>query len=430
MATTGQQAGFAASRGLNWADPSDPNFGKAGYTGQSDYDAYNQQYGTTPSTGTAPDPSAAPTKVTPSTGSGIPDAAAPSTGYDTATHAPVGNIGGPIATGPVTHAPVGQPTTATGPVTNPPVGGSPASTSPAPAAGGTASDGTPLAAGWQADPSMPGWVMNPTTGQRLPTNNGYYQSLLTPAAGTSPATPAPPAPTTTPAAPTTGPGTAGTTGGATTQDLTNTYTDTLNKLLQTDSSAPSMSDSTLAAQQNAFDVQNQRGLDQSRAAMAEQLAAEGLAPTTGGSSGAFDSGLANLTQQAGEASAGNAAQLMGTELQSRRNQLQALAATAGSSLTADQQQAIEEELGKLDAQIQQQAVTQQGKLGQGSLDLQQLLGQGSLNLQQLLGEGGLNLGLLQLLTNNQNYNSGLATNLGEFNANMNQQALLQALGLS
>jgi hypothetical protein len=41
MATSAQQATYAAQKGKNWAAPGEAGFGQAGYTDQADYDAYS-----------------------------------------------------------------------------------------------------------------------------------------------------------------------------------------------------------------------------------------------------------------------------------------------------------------------------------------------------------------------------------------------------
>lgn len=74
MATSAQQATFAAQNGVNWADPTDPNFGKAGYINQNQYNQYQSQYGGAPApsaTGLSGNGVNAPFAAPPATAPGV-----------------------------------------------------------------------------------------------------------------------------------------------------------------------------------------------------------------------------------------------------------------------------------------------------------------------------------------------------------------------
>ena len=104
----------------------------------------------------------------------------------------------------------------------------------------------------------------------------------------------------------------------------------------------------------AYDTQQQRGADRMRNAIAERMAASGQA-----NSGAMDSQLLAAEQQAGEASASFAGELGVRALEQQRDELmQALQIGAGL-MTEEQRLAITEKLGLINANLQQQSVTNQ-----------------------------------------------------------------------
>lgn len=75
-------------------------------------------------------------------------------------------------------------------------------------------------------------------------------------------------------------------------------------------------DPALSAQSNAIRLENQRAAERSRSALAERAAGQGLS-----SSGALDTGILGIEQQRGEANAQGIGQLLGQEMQGRRNAL-------------------------------------------------------------------------------------------------------------
>lgn len=154
----------------------------------------------------------------------------------------------------------------------------------------------------------------------------------------------------------------------------------------------------------------QRGLEAQRATLAEQAAGQGL------DRNAFATQLLGAQQQ----SAGRQGQFAGAATmqlaQQRAQDLTSALSMAGTALSDADRQRLQTELAQLQAQISRESLAGQMQLGQGDL-----------SLRQNLGEGQLNLGLLSALLNNQQFGQNLGANLGMFNANLNQQALLNSL---
>lgn len=178
--------------------------------------------------------------------------------------------------------------------------------------------------------------------------------------------------------------------------------------------APSESDPAISGAITANKNTEQRGMEKTRALLAERAASQGLdqnAMTT------------QLTGAQGE-SAGRQAAFAGNavmqQAQQQAQQLSAALALGGSMLSQQDQLAMQDKLAQLNAQIQRESIGQQGALGQGDL-----------SLRRDLGQGNLNLGLLSTLLNNQQFGQGLSADLGKFNASANSSnlsSLLAALG--
>lgn len=164
-------------------------------------------------------------------------------------------------------------------------------------------------------------------------------------------------------------GTAATQNGQRNTDLYNTLMQRANESL-----AVSPNDPTIRAQTDAYSAQQDRGARNTLADLAEKAGPN--ANLTG------QTRLAN--EQAAQNTGAFQAQLMGNELQARRNDIaQALNGMQGM-LTADEQAQLERELGVMDNAIKQQSLTLQGQsLNQ---DWQKAL----LNNQQFLDQLGLN----------------------------------------
>ncbi len=154
---------------------------------------------------------------------------------------------------------------------------------------------------------------------------------------------------------------------------------------------------------NAYGQQQSRVTDDERAALQERLAQQGLT-----SSGASDTGTAQIYEQAATDRAGFASKLAISQMQARQQQLmQALQLGAGV-LTDDQKNMLTKELGDIDAALRGRAI-----------DVQSSLGQGSLSNQLTLGQGQLSLGLLEALLGNQQANNTLGFNIGAYTQNQN-----------
>lgn len=132
--------------------------------------------------------------------------------------------------------------------------------------------------------------------------------------------------------------------------------------------------------------------------------------------------------QAGQATGQFQSQLIGREIQSRRDEIQQALTQLGGQLTSDQQLALQKELGYLDDATRRYGLTNDYTLGQGQLALGQgrlgldtglgygnlALGQGRLGLDTTLGLGNLALGQGRL---------GLDTTLGLGNLDINRNRL-------
>jgi hypothetical protein len=104
----------------------------------------------------------------------------------------------------------------------------------------------------------------------------------------------------------------------------------------------------------AYDAQQQRGTDRTRNAIAERMAASGQA-----NSGAMDAQIGAAEQAAGEASASFSGELGVRALEQQRQEImQALQLGAGL-MTDEQRLALTEKLGLINANLQQQGITNQ-----------------------------------------------------------------------
>ncbi len=159
-------------------------------------------------------------------------------------------------------------------------------------------------------------------------------------------------------------------------------------------------------------LSEQRGAERARQTLAEQAAASGTS-----NSGGFNTQALGIEQdRAGREGqfAGNAMMQLG---QQRSNDISNALAMASGLLSDQERFGLQRELADLDAQLRREG-----------LGVQQQLGQGDLALRGELGRGGLNLGLLQQMLGNQQFGQNLGAQLGMFNANLNQSALLNLLG--
>ena len=140
------------------------------------------------------------------------------------------------------------------------------------------------------------------------------------------------------------------------------------QLLSEAGQSPSIDDPFLRNQQQGFDRSLDRQLEKFQIEQAERLNAQGL-----GSSGAADVGLEGFQQQQGEASANNAATLVGNELTRRRQELVQGLALAGQIGDADLTRALELELSNIDSELQTNRLNLQSNLGFAGMDLQEYI---------------------------------------------------------
>lgn len=134
----------------------------------------------------------------------------------------------------------------------------------------------------------------------------------------------------------------------------------LEELLKLDYGKVDENSDAIRQQQNAFELQTQRGSDRQRAAMAERAAREGA---TG--SGGYDVMQDALLQQQGEANAGFKANLIAGELQDQRKNLMEAIKLATESGQQDKARALNEKLGLLDIDLRK--YLGKGQLGLGML---------------------------------------------------------------
>jgi len=107
----------------------------------------------------------------------------------------------------------------------------------------------------------------------------------------------------------------------------------------------------IAPQVEAFQRGQERNMSRGREEAAQRLLASGQGAVDGGSSGALESSIQGLRQQAGENTNRFTSQIMANELNNRREQLmQALQMGAGL-LSEDQQLALRRELSNIDASL-------------------------------------------------------------------------------
>jgi len=179
------------------------------------------------------------------------------------------------------------------------------------------------------------------------------------------------------------------------------YQDALLKYMGRSQELPSLSDSTLAPQVEVYRAGAQRGQERNRLKAAERAAATGQSE-----SGYLDNLINQGVQNQGMQTAGFNANLLGGEMNKRREELQAALQLA--SATGNQEAARE----------------LQNRLAQASA----MMGQQSLNLQGQLGQGDLSLRLMQTLFGQDNFYDQLGVNTALGMEGLNQSALRQILG--
>ena len=146
----------------------------------------------------------------------------------------------------------------------------------------------------------------------------------------------------------------------------------------------------------------QRGMEKTRATLAERAASQGL------DQNAFNSQLLGAQGESTGRQASFAGQQVSSLASQRAQELTAALALGGNMLSDIDKSNLQRELAQLQAQVQREGTSAQVGLGQGDLALR-----------QMLGTGQLNLGLLNALLGNQQFG------IGQNNSVM--MGLLQAL---
>lgn len=187
-----------------------------------------------------------------------------------------------------------------------------------------------------------------------------------------------------------------------------TYRDALIKQM-TENPIPGKDDEAVAAQVNPFKAAMERQRDQTIRSEAEHAFASG-----GQDYGAPERAVAG--ERAGQQAGLFESQVVGRELQARRQQIQSALLQFGNTLSGDQQRALQKQLADLDAQLKREG-----------LNVQSTLGQGDLGLRRELGTGQLNLGLLGMLLNNQQFGDSLGLQAALGGAGLNRDALMALL---
>lgn len=150
------------------------------------------------------------------------------------------------------------------------------------------------------------------------------------------------------------------------------YQDALLKYMTRSQETPSLNDSILGPQAEVYRVQQQRNQERNRRGAVERAAASGL-----GSSGALDRKIEQGRQEQNFNTAQYNANLLGGELDKRRQELLAALQLASASGDAEAARELQQRLAQVSAMMQQQGLNLQGQLGQGDLSLrlmQTLLG--------------------------------------------------------
>lgn len=268
---------------------------------------------------------------------------------------------------------------------------------------------------WEG-PQTPTWDMN--TNQW---NRGVWQERAGEGLGFAPTIDAPPGPAPGPAPGPTGGGSVpglpasginipgaqlpGDIAGLFTQTPTKTpiqsaYQDALLKFMGKSQETPSLTDSTLAPQVEVFRAQQQRNQERNRLSAAERAAATGQSE-----SGYLDNLINKGMQDQGFNTASFNANLLGGEMNKRREELQAALQLANATGNAEAARELQARLAQASAAMQQQG----------------------LNLQGQLGSGDLSLRLMQSLLGNDQFYDQLGVNTALNLENLNQSALQKVL---
>lgn len=257
-------------------------------------------------------------------------------------------------------------------------------------------------------------VKNTKTGQVLSTSMDAWKDIL----GAAPAPTAPAAPVD-PAAPSAtsvnqqaqkAQTYSGAPGAAPTQNTTNQGTQDVlrNKYLQQvtqGTTIDAQNDPNIRQQSDAFAAAQERARRDQASDIAEKFAGSNQ-------TGAQNVEQRMLNERAAQGRASFEADLVGRELQNRRDEINNAMQQLGGMLTGDQERAMQKELANIDAQLKRAGID---------------LGSKELGLKEKLGMGGLNVDLARLLLQNKQFGQDLGFRIGDREATLNQQALLSLL---
>jgi len=197
------------------------------------------------------------------------------------------------------------------------------------------------------------------------------------------------------------------------------YQDALLRYMGKAQDTPSLDDAVLGPQTEVFRASQQRGQERSRRVNAERAAATGQ-----GQSGYLDNLINQGVQQQGFNTASFNANLLGGEMNKRREELQAALQLASATGNAEATRELQTRLAQVSTSMQQQGLNlqgqglqQQGQLGNRGMDLQGQLGNRDLDLRQWMAQMG----------NDQFYDQ-LGINSAFNMENLNQRALQMIMG--
>lgn len=174
---------------------------------------------------------------------------------------------------------------------------------------------------------------------------------------------------------------------------------------------PSIQDPNLAPAMSAFSAAQNRATGRQVRQNAESFGAAGLE-----SSGARNAADSAAFEQQGLNEGTFGANLVTQQLESQRQQATQALQMAMAAGDQDASRLLQDRLAQLNATLQREGLTQQGKLGQADIDLR-----------NRLGTGNLNLGLLGLAQQGRQFNDSLGWDMSKYEATLNNQALVNAL---
>ena len=118
------------------------------------------------------------------------------------------------------------------------------------------------------------------------------------------------------------------------------------------------------------------------------------------------------SERAGQAIGSFESQLVGRELQNRRNEIQNALASLGGMINSDQGMQLQREMAELDAELKRLGINTGASTAAAELALK-----------DRLGTGGLNVDMMRLLLQNQQFGNELGFNIADREAFWNNQAL-------